>query len=167
MGSWDMYGSDADKQRYNGLQSEFFSRATQPLSRRSSLLAFTSGGMCASLYASCWGCSMHGHMHLLPQYNTWPHPAQLAPFPFCCGVQSVPRPWSCPSSRARKYVCVRVIVQGYDSMYLHSSANRTAVRRVPAAKSNCFDLCIRVVVTRRRAHRNVVNRGGELVLCQP
>lgn len=45
VGSWDMYGSDADKQRYNGLQSEFFSRATQPLSRRSSLLAFTTGGM--------------------------------------------------------------------------------------------------------------------------
>lgn len=50
VGSWDMYGSDADKQRYNGLQAEFFSRATQPLSRRSSLLAFTAGGTVVSTY---------------------------------------------------------------------------------------------------------------------
>ncbi len=62
VGSWDMYGSDVDKQRYNGLQSEFFSRATQPLSRRSSLLAFTAGGMYRG------GLCTHSHPH-----NSFPH----------------------------------------------------------------------------------------------
>lgn len=41
IGSWDMYGQE-DKNRYNSLQSEFFERAANGLSRREYLL-----GLCA------------------------------------------------------------------------------------------------------------------------
>jgi photosystem I subunit VI len=41
IGSWDMYGQDST-QRYNSLQSEFFTRAAGGLTRREYLL-----GLCA------------------------------------------------------------------------------------------------------------------------
>jgi hypothetical protein len=42
-GAWDMYGKD-EKARYNGLQSTFFTQATDVLTRRDSLRAFVAAG---------------------------------------------------------------------------------------------------------------------------
>ncbi|CAG9465221.1 unnamed protein product [Pedinophyceae sp. YPF-701] len=39
VGAWDMYGKE-DSQRYNDLQSKFFTQASTGLSRRESMLAF-------------------------------------------------------------------------------------------------------------------------------
>lgn len=39
-GSWELYGQE-DEKRYPSLQADFFNRAAAPLTRRSSLLAFT------------------------------------------------------------------------------------------------------------------------------
>ncbi|GAB4820982.1 hypothetical protein N2152v2_008028 [Parachlorella kessleri] len=44
LGSWDMYGQDQEKQRYNGLQSEFFNRAAGSLNRREYLLGLVALG---------------------------------------------------------------------------------------------------------------------------
>ena len=44
-GSWELYGQE-DERRYPSLQAEFFNRAAAPLTRRSSILAFTFVGAC-------------------------------------------------------------------------------------------------------------------------
>lgn len=41
-GAWDVYGQDGDK-RYNGLQSEFFTRAADLVGRREAMLVFLAG----------------------------------------------------------------------------------------------------------------------------
>ncbi|KAL4440732.1 hypothetical protein ABPG77_000441 [Micractinium sp. CCAP 211/92] len=51
IGSWDMYGQE-DKNRYNGLQSEFFERAASGLTRREYLLGLVSLGGAGIL---AWG----------------------------------------------------------------------------------------------------------------
>lgn len=52
LGSWDMYGKD-EKNRYNGLQSEFFERAAGGLTRREYLNALVALGGGAALLI--WG----------------------------------------------------------------------------------------------------------------
>nr|6ZZX_H Chain H, Photosystem I reaction center subunit VI-chloroplastic-like [Chlorella ohadii]6ZZY_H Chain H, Photosystem I reaction center subunit VI-chloroplastic-like [Chlorella ohadii] len=51
VGSWDMYGQE-DKSRYNGLQSEFFERAANGLSRREYILGLVAIGGAGIL---AWG----------------------------------------------------------------------------------------------------------------
>ena len=51
IGSWDMYGQD-EKNRYNGLQSEFFERAAGGLTRREYLNGLVALGGAAILI---WG----------------------------------------------------------------------------------------------------------------
>ncbi|KAL4457484.1 hypothetical protein ABPG75_012349 [Micractinium tetrahymenae] len=51
IGSWDMYGQE-DKNRYNGLQSEFFERAASGLTRREYLLGLVALGGAGIL---AWG----------------------------------------------------------------------------------------------------------------
>lgn len=123
VGSWDMYGSDADKQRYNGLQSEFFTRATQPLSRRSSLLAFTAGGMC---------CDVLSRRRCYFVFNTTT--AQPVLCRCSSGVAWPAASWSSPSPRARKYV----VAHGCTVAHMHCVPHRTAARRGHVARSKCL-----------------------------
>ncbi|KAK9846591.1 hypothetical protein WJX81_007329 [Elliptochloris bilobata] len=51
-GSWELYGTD-DNRRYPSLQNEFFERASAPLTRRESALAFIFTGGLASVLL--WG----------------------------------------------------------------------------------------------------------------
>lgn len=51
-GSWDLYGQD-DSARYNALQSMFFERATDGVSRRESLRAIVALGGAGALLT--WG----------------------------------------------------------------------------------------------------------------
>jgi len=41
-GAWDVYGQDSDK-RYNGLQSEFFTRAADIVARREAMFILLAG----------------------------------------------------------------------------------------------------------------------------
>lgn len=52
IGSWDLYGQD-EKNRYNGLQSEFFERAAGGLTRREYLQALV--GLGGGLAILVWG----------------------------------------------------------------------------------------------------------------
>ncbi|PRW56048.1 photosystem I reaction center subunit VI- chloroplastic-like [Chlorella sorokiniana] len=74
VGSWDMYGQE-DKSRYNGLQSEFFERAANGLSRREYILGLVAVGGAGIL---AWGLKGSSDVSL-PITKGPQQPAQVGP----------------------------------------------------------------------------------------
>jgi len=63
-GSWELYGTD-DNRRYPSLQNEFFERASAPLTRRESALAFIFTGGELAFLCSAVCLPWLGAQHLL------------------------------------------------------------------------------------------------------